>query len=240
MSRSRLSVVSPMTDYVQGGVDQGNRFQNGMRTILAAGPPRLEHVGGGALLGAAFSGRTAMVDQIAFPIGQVQNINLSSGLSVQRFYEVGSKRCYFVPGHAVPGLSFSRPHIHGASLLRVCYAYYSDMLPATMIPSLFPNIGEATVPFPMNIQDSPGFGTTMVNLASEMFHQPVGFLLIQEDNRGETMMMVYLECAFMGNHSWSTDAGGSVVQESVSVTFERIVPIATAGVALYNGRSLPA
>jgi hypothetical protein len=224
-----------MLQYVQGGVDQGNRFQNGMRTVLMAAPPRLEHVGGAAIVGATI-GRNAMADQIAFPIGLVQNVNLGQNLSVARFYEIGSKRSYFVPGHAAPGLSFSRPHIHGMSLLRVAYAYYSDVLPPTIIPAVFANVGQATVPFPMNIVDPPGYENVFINLSSELFHNPVGFVLQQSDSRGQVMMMVYLECAYIGNHNWSSDAMGSVVQESCSVQFERIVPIATVGVALYNGR----
>jgi len=85
------------------------------------------------------------------------------------------------------------------------------------------------------VVDTPGYGNVFLNLSSELFQNPVGFLLIQDDSRGENMFMVFLECAYIGNHYWSSNAQGSVISEQVSVQFERIVPVATPGVALYNG-----
>jgi hypothetical protein len=60
---------------------------------------------------------------------------------------------------------------------------------------------------------------------SDLFSQPIGLLIKTVDSNEDTIGAVYAEACYIPNHSFSVDANGLVVQESVGVQFERIVPV---------------
>ena len=129
-----LSNWSPYGEYVQGGMVDG-KFMNAAYTMIAAGPPRLANMGTvtgvGALLSPAADPNTT--DQLAYPIGVVQNFSLSHNMQVSRFFELGSVRSYFIPGRTMGQANLGRIMYHGPSLLRVLYAYYQYAIaPATV------------------------------------------------------------------------------------------------------------
>ena len=51
------------------------------------------------------------------------------------------------------------------------------------------------------------------------------------------MGAIYLEACVVPNHTFATDAQGTIVQESVGLQYERIVPVNVGGVALISGLS---
>lgn len=234
---SSVANWSPYSDYVQGGVDAGFRYMSGHFVLVSAGPPRLSYVGSEALVGAALAGGTA-IDSIVFPIGLIQNVNLGSNMNLARFFELGSDRSYFIPGRTVPQLGMSRPMLHGPSLLRLMWAYYQDLLPPTIIGTLFPNVGAGAVPNPHNVKVPPGFENVFLNLASDLFKNPVGLMFDMKDSNEDRMATIYAEQVYATSHSWGVDSSGVVMQESVSLQCERLVPVATTIVGLYNGREL--
>jgi len=209
-------------------------FVSGESIQIAFGPPRLSNIGGSV---AAAVQLNAATDQFARRCGFVQSVNLSQSMNLMRFFEVGSYRAYFVPGKVIPALSLGRIYYHGATILRAMYAYYQDLLPPTVIPAMFPNT--ARISNPHNTIIPPGFENIFLNLQSDMFRQPVGILLYVQDSNDQTMGAMYLEQAYAQGHNISFDASGIVVQESVSIQFERSVPIAVTSLALVNDLTNP-
>jgi hypothetical protein len=228
-----LSGWKPYSRYVQGGMNDG-QFLSAAFTMVAAGPPRLANIGGSTAVAAALSGGGAAKD-FAYPIGVVQNINLSHNRAFARFWELGSERSYFISGRTVGQLQLSRVLYHGPSLLRVLYAYYQDLLPPTIVPFVFPNVGPATVANPHNVKIPAGYENLFLNLASDLFAQPMGLLLYFRDSNEDTVGAIYLESSYVPSHTIATDAGGTVIQENAAIQFERGVPVAVSALALIGG-----
>lgn len=234
---AQLSEWRPYERYVQGGLVDG-QFLSAAFTMLAAGPPRLANIGGANAAGATLSTNGAGKNW-AMPIGVTQNINLSHNRAFARFWEIGSERSYFIAGRTTGQLSLSRIMYHGPSLLRMLYAYYQDLLPPTIVPFVFPNAGPSTVANPHNVKIPPGFENIFLNLASDLFSQPVGLLMYMRDSNEDTVGAIYMENCYVPSHTIATDAGGVVIQESAALQFERAVPVAVASLALITGQFNP-
>lgn len=211
------------------------RYVSGAFTMIAAGPPRLAAIGGVAAGSAALQ---AGPSNFALPIGVVQNFNLSHNRSFSRFWELGSERSYFISGRTMAQAGFGRVLYHGPSLLRMMYAFYTDALPPTIIPSfgidpaVATNALAAGVGNAHNVKIPPGFENIFLNLASDLFSQPCGLLVYMKDSNEATVGAVYLEETYIPSHSIATDANGVVVQENVALQPERVVPVAVSAVAL--------
>jgi hypothetical protein len=227
---------SPYTSYVQAGLVDG-LYTNAGYTMLAAGPPRLANIGGAAALAASVAGNGQGANQIVFPMGIVQNFNLSHTRQFSRIFEIGSERSYFIAGRTVGQLGLGRVYYYGASLLRILYAYYQDLIPPTVVPAMFPNAGNASMSNPHDVIIPPGYENIYLNLASDLFAQPVGILMYVRDVNLNTLAAIYFEACYLPNHSWATDAQGVLIQESVAVQFERAVPVAVAAVTLIDSAS---
>ena len=226
----------PMNSFVQGGMQDG-RFVSGGLTLIAAGPPRLSQLGGNA--GAAASAIEGEAADIVFPIGVTQNINHSQNKTFMRVWELGSERSYFIGGRTVGQLALSRVFYHGPSLLRVMYAYYQDPKRPLNIPWLFPNLGAGQMPNEHEVIVPPGFENLFLNLASDLFNQPIGLLIYMRDSNLYTMGAIYLEACYIPNHTWATDAQGTIVQETVAIQYERVMPVNVSAVTLVsNDQSL--
>lgn len=227
---------SPYTSYVQAGLVDGT-YANAGFTMLAAGPPRLANIGGAAAIAGAVAGNGQAANQIVFPVGIIQNFNLSHTRQFSRIFEIGSERSYFIAGRTVGQLGLGRIYYHGASLLRILYAYYQNLIPPTIVPAMFPNAGAAAQANPHDVIIPPGYENIFINLASDMFAQPIGILMYIRDINQDTLGAVYFEACYLPNHSWATDAQGVLIQESVAVQFERAVPVAVAALTLISNNS---
>jgi hypothetical protein len=207
-------------------------YANAGFTMLAAGPPRIANIGGAAGLSAAASGDGTGADQIVHPIGIVQNFNLSHTRQFSRIFEIGSERSYFIGGRTVGQLGLARIYYHGASLLRVLYAYYQDLIPPTTVPAMWPNSGQETTSNPHDVIIPPGYENIFLNLASDLFAQPVGIMMYIRDVNQDTLGAMYFEACYLPNHSWQTDSQGVLIQESVAIQFERGVPVGVSALNL--------
>ncbi len=210
----------PYNNFVQQGMVDG-QFASGAFTLIAAGPPRLANVFNVDAVGDAVS--TAL----AQPIGMVQNLGLNHSRSFTRVFELGSERSYHISGRTQGNLSISRIYYHGPSLLRMMYAYYSDIQTPVVVPpyTALSAVAAAANPNPHNVKIRPGFNNLYLNLASDLFSQPIGLLIKTVDSNEDTIGAVYAEACYTNNHSFSVDSNGLVVQESVGIQFERIVPV---------------
>ena len=230
---AQLSEQSPYDKFVQGGMVDG-QFLSASFTMIAAGPPRLANLG----IDAGSTGDvnvTGAGKNWAMPIGVLQNVGLSHNRNFMRFWELGSERSYQIAGRTTGQLSLSRIMYHGPSLLRMLYAYYSDPLGSVTVSSVFPNIGPNTVANPHDVKIPPGYDNVFLNLASDLFSQPIGLLLYLRDSNESTVSAAYLEACYVPSHSIGTDAGGTVIQEQVGIQFERLVPVAVSGLQLITG-----
>lgn len=227
-----FSEWSPYEKFVQAGMVDG-QFLNAGFTVLAAGPPRLANIGGATALAGATA--SAGADQMVMPIGVIQNVNLSHNRTFNRIFEVGSERSYFISGRTIGQLSIARILYHGPSLLRMLYAYYEDAIPPTIVSAVFNNAGIATVDNPHDVIIPPGFENMFLNLASDLFNQPIGILMYVRDSNLDTYGAVYMESCYVPNHTWATDAQGVIIQESAAIQFERAVPVAVSALSLISG-----
>lgn len=226
---------APYKNYVQsGGSGPGmvdGQFISGAFIGIFAGPSRLATIGGALSLGAALTS-PATASQIVYPVGITQNLNMSHNRQFSRIFELGSERSYFISGRTIGQLGLSRVLYHGPSILRTLYAYYQDLIPETIVPALFPNVGAGSVPNPHDVVIPPGYENFYGNLASDLFNQPIGLLIVIKDSNMDTYGAFYLESCYVPNHTFATDSQGVIVQESVAVQFEVMVPIATKTIEL--------
>jgi len=228
---AKLSDWAPYQEYVQGGLVDG-QFLNASFTLLAAGPPRLAAVGETTLAGTGITGEAG--DQLVFPLGIVQNFNLGQNRQFNRIFEIGSERSFFISGRTVGQLGLSRIMYHGPSLLRVLYAYYQDLFPPTLVPSVIGanNLGALTVANAHDVKIPPGFENLYLNLASDLFNQPIGLMLYFRDSNEDTVGALYAEACYIPNHTVATDAQGTIIQENVGIQYERVLPVAVSSLAL--------
>jgi hypothetical protein len=229
---ARFSQWQPYTSYVEGGLVDG-QFLNASFTLLAAGPPRLANIGA-VFAGTNLTGGSG--DDIVYPIGIVQNFNLSHNRQFNRIFEIGSERSFFISGRTVGQLGLSRVAYYGPSLLRVLYAYYQDLFPPTVVPSVIGanNLGALTVANPHDVIIPPGYENLYLNLASDLFNQPMGLMAYFRDSNEDTFGAVYLESCYVPSHTIATDSQGTVIQENAAVQFERLVPIAVTAMPLIS------
>lgn len=218
----------------------GGQFISAETTLVAAGPPRLSDFG-------AASGLGATIDQedLAFPIGLLENVGLSQSKQLQRIFEIGSSRSYFIPGRMVGSVNLGRVMYHGPSLLKVLYAYYSqpdgtlfDFLHLDKTTTYTDSQGiirrdpdakllelGAIQESLANIKQRPGFDDLYLNLASDLFNQPTGLLFYFKNMIQDTVGSVYLEECHLQGHQLSISSGSVLIMEGASMQFDRLVPV---------------
>lgn len=232
-----LSNWSPYQAHVQGGLKEGN-FLNGQFILICAGPPFFNQIDlpedGGSMV---------------YPIGLTQNVALSQNKAISRIFEIGSDRSYFISGRSVGQLSLGRVVYHGPSLLRALYAYYDtsdDAMPGSFkMESLTGTAVGGVNPFTEgdgaaehsglhSVKIPPGYDNMFLNLASDLFSQPMGLMLLFKDNQENTVSSVYLDQCYVPQHSIAVDAQGLIIQESVGIQYEKMVPIKSNNVQLID------
>jgi hypothetical protein len=215
----------------------GGEFISAETTLIAAGPPRLTDVGNGD------SELTPDEGDLVFPIGVLENVGISQSKQLQRIFEIGSSRSYFVPGRTVGSLSLGRVLYHGPSLLKVLYAHYKQSVGdvkfnhkgkgATM------NVGGVQVPDPNatmlelaalqselhRVKFNPGYDDLWLNLASDLFNQPTGMAIYFRNQLDMTVGGVYLEECYIQGHQLSISSGSALLMEGVSLQFDQVRPI---------------
>ena len=208
----------PLENYVQSGLTDG-RFTNAMFFRIAAGPPRLQQIGG---IQAAAGLLETAAPTVVYNIGLVQDFGFSSQTTWAQIFEIGSNRSYFIPGRNMHQVTFSSVYYHGPNLLRRAYAYYEDTEGPTTVEALFPNIGAQNMPYRHDVKIPPGYENIFWNLQSDLFTQPIGLLMYMKDISEETLGAAYLECCVIPMFNFGTDAQGVVFREQITLNFERM------------------
>lgn len=209
---------------------QGGQFVSAESTLVAAGPPQVSQTAGGGTTGGIY------------PIGLLESVGIQQSKQLQRIFEIGSTRSYFIPGRAVGSISIGRTFYFGPSLLRVLYAYYRNNtngidIGTTPAGSTI-NVSGMEVPDPkaqlLDVMDAnsmhqlrrtPGEDYFFIELASDLFAQPTGMAIYFKDANSVSVGAMYLEFCYVQGHQISISSGSVLVMEGVSMQYDRIVPI---------------
>lgn len=217
---------------------QGGQFISAETSLIAAGTPSITGSSPYTENGSATA--VATVGTV-YPIGLLENAGLSQSKQIQKIFEIGSSRSYFVPGRVVGSVSLGRTFYYGPSLLKVMYAYYQNSSNNIIIgdPSAAPTITLAdggSAPNPLaqllppggtfhQLRQSPGEDYFFVNLASDLFNQATGLAFYFKDANFNSVGAFYLENVYVQGHQFSVSSGSVLVMEGVSAQYDRIVPI---------------
>jgi hypothetical protein len=163
--------------------------------------------------------------RVVYPIGLLQNFSVGQTRQFQRIFEIGSERSYFIAGRTMGQLTVGTIYYHGPSLLRRLYAYYEDGIGPVTVEPLFPNMAAQSMPNPHDVIIPPGFENLYFNLASDLFHQPIGLLMYMKDTNEDNLGAVYFEAVHVPGHNMATDSQGVILQESATLQYERIIPV---------------
>lgn len=201
-----------------------SEFINAASTLIAAGPPRLKDAIGNSV--ATGQGRDTK-RSFVFPIGIVEAVSLSQSRQLQRLFEIGSKRSYFVPGRTIGQVSITRTLFDGPSLMRLLMAYFPENLLARFEADQLLS-SQAIVRCP-EIRNAPGYKDSFMNLDSEVFDNPFGIFIAHKDSCAENYGAIYLENAFMNSHTMSISATSTLIAEGVTIQYDRMVPLKVTG-----------
>lgn len=208
----------------------GGQFVNAESTLVAAGPPKASQASGGGTTGGVF------------PIGLLESVGIQQSKQLQRIFEIGSSRSYFIPGRVIGSLTLGRTFYFGPSLLRVLYAYYNHdansiefgtkAAGTTIVvdgkevldpaAKLLDVVDESTL---HTLRRSPGEDYFFIDLASDLFNQPTGMAIYFKDANFTSVGAMYLEECYVQGHQMSISSGSVLVMEGASMQFDRLVPI---------------
>lgn len=208
----------------------GGQFVNAESTLVAAGPPLASQTTAGGQTGGVY------------PIGLLESIGVQQSKQLQRIFEIGSSRSYFIPGRVVGSLTLGRTFYFGPSLLRVLYAYYNhdangisfgNLDPGTTkvvdgIEVLDPDARLLDVVEPSTLHQlrrTPGEDYFFIDLASDLFNQPTGMAIYFKDTNFVSVGAMYMEEVMLQGHQISVSSGSVLIMEGSSAQFDRIVPI---------------
>jgi hypothetical protein len=198
-------------------------------SLICSGPPFV-------------SGNNEALSTMIYPIGYLENFTLQQSKQLQRLYEIGSQRAYFIPGRVMGSVSIGRVYYHGGSLLKVLYAAYpiegssdpskkeGDTAPSKGTEGsdetqqyVGSTIDAGSIPV---VRVQPGANRFWLNLASDLFNQPMGLGMFFQDASEVYIGATYLESCYVQGHQLSLNAGSILLMEGATVQYDRTVPIA--------------
>jgi len=218
----------------------GGDFISSESTLIAAGPPELAMTGV-----STFSDDEAEnlePGEAVYPLGVLESFGITQACQNQKLFEIGSSRSYTISGKVMGSIAVARALYNGASLMKIMYAYYRQT--RSGYPRFNHEAADKTIdgsngiPSPnrqllsgdyqkdlLLIKNNPGYGNLMINLASDLFKQPTGLMMYMRSSRDIDFGAMYAENVHITGHQMSINAGVNVIMESVSMEFERIVPV---------------
>ena len=181
--------------------------------LIAAGPSKLD---------SNDEGSTKIV-----PIGLIEQAQVQQNKQLQHIFEIGSKISYIMPGRTTGQISLSRVFFDGPSLLKALYAgeVEADKNAEDEDVKLtkFRN-GKSDI-----TSQKIGSGNFGINLASAFFDQPHGLCFFFRDRENDNVSQVFFEGCRVGTHNFSVNSQQNILEEAVTMSFTRVVPVEGSG-----------
>jgi len=197
---------------------QGGSFINAESILVACGAPEPAN----NITSIATAGGNAT--ETAYPFGLLENVGISQSKQLQRIFEIGSSRSYFVPGRVMGSLSLGRIMYHGPSMLRILYAYYNFDASQNFGNSLLTSMPTGNI-----IDQAPGYDDIFLNLGSDLFNYPTGLVLYFRDQADTDVAGIYLTSCYLMGHQFSISSGSILVMEGSSLQYDRMIPVKLTG-----------
>lgn len=252
---------SRANQHVEAAIRSG-RYINAETTLVFAGPPRISDIGllsafgtvlnsngqaNGTVLSnaAGQNGRDAL-----YPIGLLESVSISQAQTVQKMFEIGSRRSYQAGGRVFVQGSMGRVMFNGPSLMRALYAYYPNTVQmangrllgkggdndsisvgvsgageaaTNIFPPIYLEPGSFANKDPEDASGVPH--SVMLNLMSELFSHPFGFGLLMRDNKNQNYGALYLEDCFITSHNFGVSSSSTLITETLSFQCDAAIPM---------------
>lgn len=206
---------------------RGGQFINAESTLVVAGPPDIT----GATAGEA--------SDWAYPVGLLETFGLQQSRQLQRIFEIGSSRSYFVPGRTIGSITLGRTFYYGPSLMKVLYAYYAGTTngDGTVHTALTGATAStmADLGIPSTLYRNPGFdmlnsgskveNSLYIDLASDLFAQPTGMGVVFKDAQTQTVGGMYFNECYVQGHQMTVSSGSVLIMEGASIQYDLLVPV---------------
>lgn len=119
------------TRHVEATIRSG-RYINAETVLVVAGPPRISdmamdintYANLNVALNASAGGAPSNGPDALYPVGLLEQVSINQVQTVQKIFEIGSRRSYQAGGRVQVVGSIGRVMFRGPSLLRALYAYY--------------------------------------------------------------------------------------------------------------------
>ena len=190
---------------VDTNVNQGEHV-NAASTLVASGIPEL--------------GGEGAVD--VYPIGVLESAAVQQSVQLQRLFEIGSNRSYFVPGRVIGSLNLGRTFFSGANLIRSLYASFDGTVDGRTYKSK-----TGTSKFSIETGErAPGDGDNFwIDLASDVFQKGFGLAFYFKDAAYKNVGAFYLENCYLQGHSLNISSGSILIMEGCSAQYDRLRPL---------------
>lgn len=168
---------------------------------------------------------TAATEEVRL-VGAVASITHGQAKQIQQLMEIGSELPITITGRTRGSVSIASMMFNGPSLLKALTQF------SAIDDSDYANTGKSVKAIFDEIQateDAAGYDDFFINLASRIFDIPIGILIMLRTNMGSNYGAAYLENGLIASHNWSFTAGGNILSEGVSITYERVVPVNVTG-----------
>lgn len=205
-------------NHVHNDNKQG-RFISSETTLVAAGFPSTDETPAAAV---AQGDASASQNQV-YPIGLLETIGIQQSKQVQRIFEIGSARSYFIPGRVIGSFNLGRTFFNGNSLLKVLYAHTAlNLTNSDQVEALIAGAGDVAM---KDLLRDPGYNQFFIDLTSDLFARPFGIAVYCKDSLGETSNAFFMENCYIQGHQITISSGSILIMEGASAQFERAVPI---------------
>lgn len=173
------------------------------------------------------------VSRKATVVGLIQNLSLSQQRQILKFFEYGNEEYQMVAGKPRHNLSINRALFDGPSILKyIGYAYSeSDQRGSPLFyRELMEDLGYTDG---SNVRDVPGTSDFWLNLASELFENPIGiFVNVKQtmpNGRKVDYGGVFLENCLVSNHNISFSVDSRLLVEQLTMEVGRPIPLTHYG-----------
>lgn len=164
-----------------------------------------------------------------YPIGILETAAVQQSVQLQRLFEIGSNRSYFVPGRVIGSVNLGRTFFSGANLIRALYAGFTT---AGGVQDIDPLVAEGAsqygLPEDASLRRSPGDNNFFIDLASDMFQQGFGLAFYFKNAGAQPVGAFYLENTYLQGHSLNISSGSILIMEGCSAQYDRLRPLQTS------------